>query len=224
MELDEMKAVWEKYDHKLDTSIRLSTQLLKAPVLRRAHSAMTRMLVALAIELALAVLVTAWLGNFNWTHLTQPRFLVPGLLLQIATIALVGAYIRRIVAIRAIDFSAPIVAIQKQLEAIRMAEIRATKWTILLAPLAWTPLLIVAFQGCFGVDVYAHFPASWLAGNVIFGLVVIALERWIARRYAERMQGSARLQRWMRDVSGYNLRAATQFMRTAAEFEEEARA
>jgi hypothetical protein len=224
MELDDMKALWEKYDQKLDTSIRLSRQLLNAPVLRGARTAMTRMQIALAIELVLALSVTVWLGNFNWMNLAHARFLVPGLLLQAGAVALVGAYVRRIAAIRAIDFSGPIVAIQKQLEAIRIAEIHATKWTILLAPLAWTPFLIVAFRGLFGVDVYAHFPAAWLAGNVIFGLVVIVLERWIAHRYAERMQGSPRLQRWMRDLSGYNLAAAMKFMRAAADFEKEARA
>jgi hypothetical protein len=38
------------------------------------------------------------------------------------------------------------------------------------------------------------------------------------------MHNSPRLQRWMRDLSGYNLKAATGFLRDAAEFEKEARA
>lgn len=223
MELDEMKTMWEAYDRKLDTSIRLSTKLLKAPVLRKAQTAMTRLRVVWQIELALALIATALLAGFNVTHILHPRFVFPGLLLMIGAIVLVGVSIRRIMQIRAIDFSGAIVAIQKQLEAIRIAEIRATKWTLLVAPLAWTPFLIVMFQGLFGVDVYAVFPRAWLAGNVLFGLVVIVLERWISYRYAERMRGSSRLQRWMRDISGYNLSAATKFLRAAAEFEEEAR-
>lgn len=80
------------------------------------------------------------------------------------------------------------------------------------------------FQGLFHVDVFAVFPVAWLLGNVVFGLLVIALEHWISHRYAERMQNSPRLQRRMRDLNGYNLKAAMSFMRRAAEFEEEARA
>ena len=221
MELDDMKTMWNAYDRKLDTSIRLSTRLLNAPVLRKAQTAMMRLRIMLQIELTLALVATAGLGWFTWTHILHPRFVFPGLLLMIGAIVLVSTYVRRIMAIRAIDFGGAIVAMQKQLEAIRIAEIRATKWTLLLAPLAWTPFLIVLFQGLFGVDVYAVFPRAWLTGNVLFGLVLIALERWVSYRYADRMRSSSRLQRWMRNISGYNLNAATRFMRTAQEFEEE---
>ena len=224
MELDEMKTMWEAYDRKLDTSSRLSKELLKAPVLRKARGATTRLVVLWQIELALALIATVLLGGFTWMHILEPRFVFPGLFLMVMSIVLVSTYVRRILALRAIDFSGPIVMIQKQLEAIRIAEIRTTKWTLLLAPLAWTPLLVVVFQGLFHVDVYTHFSHAWLAGNVVFGLVLIALERWVSFRYAERMHNSPRLQRWMRDLSGYNLKAATGFLRDAAEFEKEARA
>ena len=224
MELDELKTMWEAYDRKLDTSIRLSTKLLNAPVLKKARSATTRLLIAWQIELALAFIATALLARFTVTHILHPRFAFPGILLMVMAAALVSMYVRRVLALHAIDFGGPIVTIQEQLETVRIAEIRATKWTLLLAPLAWTPFLVVVFQGLFHIDVYEHFSHAWLAGNVIFGLVVIALERWISFRYAERMQNSPRLQRWMRDLSGYNLRAATKFLHTAREFEEEARA
>jgi hypothetical protein len=224
MELDELKTMWESYDRKLDTSIRLSTKLLNAPVLRKARTATTRLLIVWQIELVLALIATALLGGFSWMNILHPRFVFSGVLLMVMAIALVSTYVRRIMALRIIDFSGPIVTIQKQLEAIRIAEIRATKWTLLLAPLAWTPFMVVVFQGLFHVDVFAVFPMGWLAGNVVFGLLVIVLERWISYRYAERMQNSPRLQRWMRDLNGYNLKAAMGFMRKAAEFEEEARA
>jgi len=224
MELDELKAVWQAYDRKLDTSIRLSTELLKAPVLRKAKGATTRLLIVWQIELALACIALAFIGGFTWMHILHPRFVFSGLLLMILAIVLVSTYVRRIMALRAIDFSGPILSSQKQLEAIRIAEIRATKWTLLLAPLAWTPFMVVVFQGLFHVDVFATFPVKWLIGNIVFGLIVIALERWISYRYAERLRNSPRLQRWMRDLNGYNLQAAVGFMRRASEFEEEARA
>jgi len=219
MELDDLKTTWDALDRKLDHNIRLSTELLKAPVLRKARNASTRLLVAWQIELALAVLATALLAGFCAMNVVHPRFVFPGLALLVMAVALVSTYARRITAMRAVDFGGPVVTIQKQLEAIRIAEIRTTKWTLLLAPLAWTPFLIVVFRGLFHVDVFAVFPTAWLVGNVLFGVLVIAGERWVSYRYAERMQRSPRLQRWMRDLNGYNLKSAMAFIRTAGELE-----
>jgi hypothetical protein len=78
--------------------------------------------------------------------------------------------------------------------------IRVTKWTLLSAPLLWTPLLIVALKGQLGLDAYAIFSQSWLAAN---------LER------------SPCIQSLMRDIAGYNLTAAAGFLSSLARFEEE---
>jgi hypothetical protein len=221
MELDDLKSKWEACDRKLDANIRLTTRLLNLPVLRKAETALTRLRRAWQVELVLAGIATAWLGWFNWYHIAEPRFLIPGLMLHAGAVVLLSVYVRQIIAISAIDFAAPIVGIQKQLELIRIREIHATKWTLLLSPLAWTPSLIVAFEGFLGIDAYAVFNTKWLLANVVFGIVIVAVERWVAHRYAERMGRSPRLQRWMRDLTGYNLGAAMKFLHVAKEFEEE---
>jgi hypothetical protein len=221
MELDNMKSMWEACDRKLDANLRLTTRLLNAPLMRKAKTSLTRLTRIWQIEFALVLAVVVCLGRFEAMHITEPRFLIPAVMLHVGTVVLLVTYGRRIAALRRIDFSGPIISIQKQLESIRVAEIRATKWTILLSPIAWTPFLIVAFEGFFHVDAYATFNRPWLAGNVLFGVVLILVERWVSFRYAERMQGSPRLQRWMRDVSGYNMAAATRFLHAAAEFEKE---
>lgn len=53
------------------------------------------------------------------------------------------------------------------------------------------------------------------------GIGVIAVGLWTARRYADRMQRSSLVQRLLRDLSGYNLNAATGFLRSLSRFEEE---
>ena len=168
MELDDMKTLWDAYDRKLDTSIRLTTRLLNAPMLKKAQTAMTRLVRLWQIECALNLAAVVWLGWFESNHFTQPRFLVPALVLHAGGIALLITYARRILAVRRIDYAQPIMAIQKALESVRIAEIHATKWTLLLAPIAWTPFLIVAFKGLFNVDAYTTFSTAWLAGNVLF--------------------------------------------------------
>jgi len=221
MELDDLKRSWEEYDRKLDASIRLNTRLLHGSVLGKAETALKRLSRLLLVDLLLSLGAAVWLGSFLWEHAAEARFLVPAVTLHLFVIALVIACIRQIVSISQVDYGAPIVAIQKRLELLQVERIRTTKWTLLLAPLVWTPLFIVTLKGLFGVDVYAAFGAVWLAANVVFGLLVIAVGVWISRRYAGRMERSSLMQRLLRDIAGHNLTAATAFLRSLSQFEDE---
>ena len=79
---------------------------------------------------------------------------------------------------------------------------------------------IVALKGLFGVDAYATFSSAWLIGNVVFGVVVLAVGVWVSNRYAGRVANSPSL-RWLMDtLAGHNLHTATAALRSLAQFEE----
>lgn len=220
-DLDDMKRRWEAQDAKLDTMLRLNTRLLQAPALAKAESAMRRLSRWLGIELLLNLLAALWLGSFLWDHAAEPRFMLPAAVLHLGVIALLGACVHQLVAIGSIDYGAPIVEIQKRLEALRAQRSRATMLTLLAAPLLWTPLLIVGLKGLLGLDAYAILSARYLLANVLFGLALIPLAVWIARRYADRMGRSPLVQRLLRDLAGDNLNAAAGFLSRLERFAEE---
>lgn len=224
MDLEDLKQRWQEQDRKLDEILNLNTRLLQLPVLNRAHTALRWLSLGLWIELALTFGAVFLLGSFLADHFAEPRFLAPALLLDLAAILLLAAGIRQLAALGAIDYSAPIVAIQQRLESLRAERIRATQWTLLASPLLWTPFLIVAFRGLFGLDAYAIFPGDWLFGNLLFGILVIPLAVGISRRYADRMARSPRVQRLMRTLAGHSLAAATGFLDSLAEFAKEGQA
>ena len=221
MELDELKQAWTEYDKKLDASLRINTQMMRTSVLGRAETAMRRLSVLLVVELALLIGIAVWLGSFIWQYTADPRFLAPAVTLDACVIALMIACIRQIAAIAQVDYGAPVVAIQKRLESLKVERIRATKWTLLLAPLAWTPLSIVSLRSLFDVDVYAAFGSRWLAANVLFGLLVLIVGAWISRRVAGSVKRASLLQRLSRDVAGHNLTAAMDFLGSLSQFEKE---
>lgn len=221
MELDDLKRTWEEYDKRMDINIRLNTRLLRGSVLGKAEAALKGLSRLLLVELLLSLCGALWLGSFLWEHAAETRFLVPAATLHLYVIAIVITCIRQIVAISQADYSAPIVAIQKRLESLRVERIRTTTWTLLLAPLVWTPFLIVTLKALFDVDVYATFGALWLAANVLLGLLVIAVGVWISRRFAGRMKRSSPLLRLFRDIAGHNLTAATGFLCSLSQFEDE---
>jgi hypothetical protein len=221
MDIEDMKQRWEEADRKLDASLRLSTRLLRESALGKAARATSRLSWLMLPEILLNLGLVVWLGSFLADHFTQARFAVPALALDLGAIALLIAQGHQWFALRNIDYSAPVVAIQKELGRLRLLELRVFKWVMVTAPLAWTPLLIVAIKGLLGLDPYAIFSGAWLAANVAFGLAVLLLAVWISRRYADRMERSPVIQSLMRNLSGYNLNAAAGFLGSLARFEEE---
>jgi hypothetical protein len=224
MELDELKVKWAEHDRKLEVNIRLTRQLLSATKMTRARSALQRLAVFLALEAAAALAVIIVLGSFIGDHIAMARFVIPAVALDLFEIATLIVLIQQIRVALHIDYSKPIAAIQKQLESLRMLGIRSIQWTLLVAPLLWTPLLIVALKGFLGVDAYKALGAAYLFANLLFGLAIIPLAIWLSKKFSSRMNRSPLMQRLMKDLAGYNLNAATDFLATLSEFEDEKQA
>jgi len=148
-------------------------------------------------------------------HDTEPEWAA----LDLCAILLLALRIRQLTILARIDYGAPILAMQKTLAELRIDRIRTTMLTLVVAPLLWPPLLVVGFKALLGVDAYAAFGLPWLLANLAFGVLVILVARWIARRYAGRFDSSPLAQRLMRDLAGYNLSAAMDKLSSLAAFE-----
>jgi hypothetical protein len=223
MELDELKQKWAEHDRKLEVNIRLTRQLLSATKMNRARSALQRLAVFLALESVIALAVIIVLGSFIGDHIAMVRFAVPAAALDLFEIATLIVLIQQIRLALCIDYSKPVAVIQKQLESLRMLHIRHFQWTLLLAPLLWTPLLIVALEGLLRVDAYKTLGAAYLLANLLFGLAIIPLAIWLSKKFGDRMDRSPKIQWLMKELAGYNLNAAADFLAKLSQFEDEKR-
>ena len=221
MELDDLRQSWAEVNRRLDTSMRLNARLLDEAVLNRAERATRRLTRLLLIELLVNIVAVVWLGSFLAANLSDPRFVVPAAVLDLCVIGLLIAGIRQLAAVGGVDYSQPVLVIQKRLESLRAERIRATMFTLVAAPLLWTPMFIVALKGLFGVDAYLVFSVAWLISNVVFGLLVVAIAVLISRHYAGRTQTSEFLQGLMQALAGQSLATASEFVASIARFEEE---
>jgi hypothetical protein len=220
MELDELKVRWQEQDRKLDECLRLNQRLLRESILSKADTSLRRLSRVLWFELLVNVAGMAILGAFVSDHWREPRYLLPAVLLQVGLAALIAGSARQLAVIMRLDYAAPIVAIQRQVEGLRRERIRVMQWALLLSPLAWMPLFVVAMRGLLAVDVYATFDTAWLISNVVFGLAVIPTGLWISHRFADRLERSPLIQRLLRDIGGQNLAKATDFLNSLARFAE----
>lgn len=221
MDLDDLKRRLDEHDRRLGAGIRLNARVLTSSVLDKAETSLDRLSRLLWVELILNFAAAVWLGSFVAGHVSEPRFLIPAAALDLGAIVLVAAAIRQLAAIARLDYSAPIVDIQKRIGELRVERLRAVKLTLLFAPLLWVPVFVVGFEGLFGVDAFAVFGARYIAANVLFGVLVIPLAVFVSRRYADRMDRSPLVQRLMRDLAGRNLAAAAAFVGSIAAFEAE---
>jgi hypothetical protein len=221
LDLDEMKQRWAEHDRKLDQSIRLNRQLLSAVKLNKARSALQRLAAFQGLEAAIQLVVVVALGSFIYDNIAMTRFALPAAALDVFAIAILIAMIWQIAGALRIDYDKPIATIQKQLEGLRVLRIRYIQGIFLVAPLAWTPLQIVALKGFWGVDAYRLFGIPYLVANLLLGLAIIPLGIWLSKKFSDRMGRSPFFQRLMKDLAGYNLNAATGFLARLSEFEDE---
>ncbi len=221
MDLDQLKSLWSKNNRTLEASLRLNTLLLERANLGETQDHLGRLGRGIWLELAVNAIAVLLAGSFAASHVSEPRFLVPAIVLWSYALALVVAGIVQLVALSKLDYDEPIVAIQTSLERLRVARIRTTLAVLLFAPLLWLPLLIVCARGFFGVDVYAAASPGWLTANLLAGLAVIPLALVVTRRWGSRIAQSSPMRSLADDIAGRSLVAALATLDAIHRFAEE---
>lgn len=220
MELAEMKNLWAQSNRKLEESVRLNVLLLQRCNLSRVDTLLARLGRGLIFELAMGVFAAGALAYFGYQHLREPQFLIPAVLLYLYALTYLIAVARQLAQVAGVDYDEPVLAIQKKLEELRLARVRTTLWALLFAPLMWLPILIVCAVGLFGLNVYEYANTEWLVGNVLFGLAVIPLAVFLARRYGPQLERSTAIRRLADAIAGQSLSDARASLDSIRRFEE----
>ncbi len=220
MEFDEIKSLWAQSNRKLEESLRLNVVLLQRWNLRQTDTSLGRLKRGLVFELVTSVIAAGALAYFGYQHLREPRYLIPAALLYAYVLSYLVAVARQLAQIAGVDYDEPVVAIQRKLGQLRLARVRAALWTLLFAPLMWLPIFVVGLRGIFGIDLYAAASPAWLIGNVLFGLAVIPLAIFLARRYGPRLEGSTAMRRLADAIAGQTLSEALISLDAIRRFEE----
>lgn len=223
MDLDEMKLAWNELNRRIEESDALNANLRREIKLDKAQSALRRWIWLPLGELAFALVGCIWAGGFLAENyglaLLGPWGAMPSVVLFVLSIFSMAAAVRQLVVIGSIDYSAPVLVIQRQLFHARRLRIRLTQWSLL----AWLPLwpffVIFLAQVLLEFDIYRRFGVAWLASNVIFGLVAGAVAAWVAYRHAGWLK-RWRVSAWFGDeIAGRSLVKAMRQLDEVAQFE-----
>jgi hypothetical protein len=209
MELEDMKATWAAYDRKLDLAVRLNKSALQAIALGPARTMLRGAVASVAFEAFGAFVAVVLIGAYLSTSFGRPHVLAAALVLDVYAIAILAATIGNLLIVTAIDFTAPVTAIQERLERFRLGRLRTIRAIFITAPLAWIPLSVVALAAFAGIDAERTFGLTYFAANATFGCAIIALAFLIAKRYPDVLANTRAGRYILQTLSGEAVRGAS---------------
>jgi hypothetical protein len=211
VELDELKKLWLAHGATMERSLAIGERLLRETMLGKTRRALAPYILWRALEVVLGMVMLWLMAPVIAAHVTEPRYvLVAGLALVFVAgmTAVSGLLLARAASI---DYRATVTALQRDLEHLKLVEVRTTKWAVLGGIVVWLPAALVVFEAVTGVAVLAHVELAWLLANLALGATVgIAGMAWANRR-----QGSL----YIADVlSGRSIQRAEQHLAELAQF------
>lgn len=216
MELDELKATWEALDNRLARHDRINLELLKDKKLEKARSSLRPLFWGQMLQMLLGIGLIA-LGVACWTRNTGISGLfVAGILVHVFGVITAAAAGITLGLMGSIDYSAPVLKIQKQMAMLlRFYTINASvcglPWWIM-----WV-LVVVAFAGLGRVDPQAGTP-TWIWISLLIGVAGLlgTWYVWNRRTPAQHSREDFRVA-----DGGDGIRRSQRFLDEIARFEEE---
>src|SRR5262249_55475808 len=144
--------------------------------------------------------------------------------LDVWTIAMGAITFAERARLHAVDFSAPVLEIQKRLATLQAERARAFQWAFLTGQILWwTPFFLVLFWALLRVDLLAasEFMRSFVATNVAVGVLLIPVLLWAASVLGPRLAASNIGRSMLDSVTGRDLAEARAIAQRLARFEAE---
>lgn len=221
MQLDDLKEAWAAHGDLLERSLAIDERLLRDVLLRKVRFALAPYLLWRALEVALGITALFVVVPVLAAHLAEPRYVVAVGALTVFTALITALCAYLLVKGLELNYGGPVTAIQRDVEHIKLAEYRAFKWALLGGVVMWLPAILVLFEALTGVDGLARVRLSFLAANLVVGLVVLAIGLVWSKKYVERPDLTPWARRLVDALAGRGLRSASVHLAELSRFERE---
>ncbi|HEY2628680.1 MAG TPA: hypothetical protein VGI57_06100 [Usitatibacter sp.] len=222
--LEELRDEWAQRTRHLDERLGFAVNVLQDDWMERNRERIRKSGAFGPFEMIVWVATLVLLGHFLATHFAQPALFATALVLDAWVIAMGAVALRQQHALRSLDYGRPVVELQADVEAIRIARIRTFNWGFLTGQIVWwIPFAVVTFAALTGVNLY-DFPkfVAFAAWNLAFGVAVIPLAIWVARRYGNRLSKVKAIRYIADSIAGRDIAAAREYLQKLHRFDSEA--
>jgi hypothetical protein len=220
MEFEELQSLWRGYDAKLNELARRNATLAARVSVNIANTRLGGFARVLSVEMLMYALVLFVLGMFAADHTRELPVFASAIVLDIFFAVSLAADIAQYVALRQIDYGETLLATTARLQRLRFMRARSQMWMLIVAPLLWVPMSMVALRAFVGLDALATFGPAYIALNSAFGLGVLLLGvMWAKQNGAQRPTGV--LGRIADSLAGIAVRAAADELDQLRRYDEE---
>lgn len=217
-ELDDLKSAWQTLSRNLERQHALALHQFRETKRARFRSGFRWLVIGQICQIVCGLLLAGFAARFWFNHLGVVHAMIYGISLHAYGVMLIIFAGRDLELIHRLDYSAPVLELQKQVAALRKWHVRSALWFGLTGCLIWVPfILAIAYSA--GADIWARNPGvvGWL---VVSGLVPAAL--LIGVVLWSRRPGNGKLARILEESSvGRSVNRAQTLVDEIVQFERE---
>jgi hypothetical protein len=220
MELDEVRQAWQALDRRLEQQQALSWRIWRDGRAERLRRGLRPLVWGQSIQIAFGIATALWGVGFWSTHRGIWQAMACGIAMQVFGTLMVIFAGRVLSQVKAIDYAAPVLEIQRRLARLRAWRVRVEGPVFaVLGSVIWIPALLMLIQYDMdraGVDLWGAVShvVPWLAASGAVSLAVVALAYALLR-------GLGRLG-WLEDnFAGGAVKKAEAMLEEIARFEHE---
>jgi hypothetical protein len=150
MELDELKASWQRLDQRVQELTLINRRLVTDAVIRKARWRLAPLVAGAVANVVIGAVVAVASGSFWGAHLDSIPILISGITLHALGIVFIVIGIGRLALARQVDFTRPVVEIQRSLASLQKWEAWSfhAAWVAVCAlPLAIATSVVMAAMG-----------------------------------------------------------------------------
>jgi hypothetical protein len=184
MELDELKASWANLDRRVGELTAINRKLLRETISRKARWRLAPVLVGAVMNILIGGLFALVWGAVWSALLGTPVAAAAGIALHLASIGLIVIGVVRLVLVLRIDYTQPVLTIQRSLARLQEFEARAFYATWFACWVLVPAALVAIVMGFAGVDLWQRAQPYVLANFAV--CVVGGLAPWLFHRWARR--------------------------------------
>ncbi len=137
MELDELKASWQRLDQRVQELTLINRRLVTDTVIRKARWRLAPVVAGAVANIIIGAFFAAVSGSFWGAHLDSSPVLIAGIALHALSIVFIVIGVGRLALARQIDFTRPVLEIQRSLASLQ-------RWEAWSFHAAWVGVCLLA--------------------------------------------------------------------------------
>lgn len=219
MDLSNLQDMWNRFEQKLEKSTRLNLELLKKVNVNRVQNKLKSLVWQQSITIAFYILAGAYFMHFCAIHWENWHYVISGGILAIWSFIASASAIHQLQLILTIDYSMPVLQLQKRLMRIKTAIIKNLRIAVWVLPF-YMAFVVWISEVLFGIDFIAITGISALSWNFILSGLLIPAAWWMHGKLNPKNADKMWLN-WLLQGSGSQVNEALEFLKEIDQFERE---